>query len=106
MNPFLRHQCQDVVSKWFSGNQTQVNACKCHILINTDQKVQANICKTQTINRKSEKLLKVNIGNKVKFDEHIKKNCGKAKGVKENGTFYEYGEKEVVLNVFFNSQFN
>ena len=68
--------------------------------------MQANICKTQTINRKFEKLLKVNIGNKVKFDEHIKKNCGKAKGIKESGTFYEYGEKEVVLNVFFNYQFN
>ena len=36
--------------KWFSDNQGQGNADKCHVLINTEQKLHVNIGAEQTEN--------------------------------------------------------
>ena len=57
--------------KWFSYNQFQANANKCHVLLSTDQHVQVNIGAAQIENSSSEKLLSVTIDAKLCFEKHI-----------------------------------
>lgn len=55
----------------------QENVSKFHVLISNDQKEHVSIGTTQISDSKSEKLLWVNIGNKLHFENHIKIICGK-----------------------------
>lgn len=55
----------------------QENVSKFHVLISNDQKEHVSIGTTQINDSKSEKLLWVNIGNKLHFENHIKIICGK-----------------------------
>ena len=48
-----------VIFKWFSDNQFQANASKCHVLLSTDEHVQVKIGTQQIENSSSEKLLGV-----------------------------------------------
>ena len=60
-----------VIFKWFSYNQFQANASKCHVLLSTDQHVQENMGAAQIENSLSEKLLGVTINKKLSFGKHI-----------------------------------
>ena len=53
-----------VIFKWFSDNQSQANASKCHVLLSTDQHVQVNKGAAQIENSSSEKLLDVTLDGK------------------------------------------
>ena len=55
----------------------QENVSKFHVLINNDQKEHVSIGTTQINDSKSEKVLWVNIANKLHFENHIKIICGK-----------------------------
>lgn len=55
----------------------QENVSKFHVLINNDQKEHVSIGTTQINDSKSEKLLWVNIANKLHFENHIKIICRK-----------------------------
>ena len=60
-----------VIFKWFSDNQFQANASKCHVLLSTDEHVQVKIGTAQIENSSSEKLLVVTIDAKLSFKKNI-----------------------------------
>ena len=68
-----------VIFKWFSDNQFQANASKCHVLLSTDVHVQLKIGTAQIENSSSEKLLGVTIDTKLSFEKHIKQIYAKAR---------------------------
>ena len=67
------------IFKWFKDNEVQGNTDKCHVLISTSQKLHVNIGTSQIENSKYEKLLGVNINNKLSFEKHLNIICGKAR---------------------------
>ena len=62
---------------WFNNNAMKANADKCHLLLNTKEKLKANISNYTIINSDQEKLLGVAIDNHLKFELHIKNFCSK-----------------------------
>ena len=87
----------------------QANVRKCHVLITTDQKVHVNIGTARIENRKSEKIIEVNIDSKLNFDEHIKMFCSKAQekinALKRGAPFMNIEKSKLIRNGFINSQF-
>ena len=68
----------DDLFTWFNNNGMKTNADKCHLLLSTKEKLQANISNYKIINSDKEKLLGVTIDNHLKFESHIKNLCSKA----------------------------
>ena len=68
-----------VIFKWFSDNQFQANASKCHVLLSTDKHVQVKLGTAQIENSSSEKLLGVTIDAKLNFVKHIEQIYAKAR---------------------------
>ena len=66
-----------VIFKWFSDNQFQVNASKCHVLLSTGEHVQVKIGAVQIENSSSEKLLGVTIDVKLSSEKHIEQTYAK-----------------------------
>ena len=56
----------------------KTNAEKCHILITINEERNISIGGKKTQSRKSEKLLRVTLDNKLSFTEHGHKICDKA----------------------------
>ena len=63
---------------WFNNNGMKANADKRHLLLNTKEKLKANISNYAIINSHKEKLLGVTIDNHLKFESYRKKLCSKA----------------------------
>ena len=100
-----------ILIRWFENNLFKINAGKCHVVMTTttnDLYVQvgdANIsCTTE------EKLLGVTIDNKLTFDPHVKKLCGKATqklhALMRISNYMSQEQKRLIMNAFINSQFN
>lgn len=53
----------------------EANANKCHFLVSTEEKLNANIPNYIVTNSDKEKLLGVTIGNLLKFETRIKNTC-------------------------------
>ena len=87
-----------VIFKWFSDNQFQANASKCHVLLSTDEHVQLKIGTAQIENSSSEKLLGVTIDAKLSFEKHIEQIYAKAraklKALAKNAPFINIKKKK------------
>ena len=57
----------------------KTNADKCHLLLSTEEKLQANVSNYTIINSDKEKLLRVIIDKHLKFESHIKNFYSKAR---------------------------
>ena len=66
------------LSKWFKNNGIKANADKCHLLVNSKEKVCTKIGPYNIESSEQQKLLGVLIDNKLTFDKHINNLCGKA----------------------------
>ena len=64
--------------KWFKNNGMKANADKCHLLVNSKEKVCTKIGPYNIESSEQQKLLGVLIDNKLTFDKHINNLCGKA----------------------------
>ena len=73
----LKRTADDLFT-WFNNNGMKAKADKCHLLLNTKEKLQANILNYTIINSDKEKLLGVTIDSHLKFESHIKNLCSKA----------------------------
>ena len=96
------------IYQWFSDNQMQDNADKCHILISFEEKVRVNIGTTQIENNNSEKLLGVHIDNTLGFGKYINTICRKAQAktsaLGRIARYVNIEKRKIIMNAFFNSQ--
>ena len=99
-----------VIFKWFSDNQFQANARKCHVLLSTDEHVQVKIATAQIENSSSEKLLGVTIDAKLSFVKHFEqiyvKARGKLKALARIAPLMNIKKKKVLMKAFFMAQFS
>ena len=96
--------------KWFKDNGMKANAEKCHLLVNSKQKVCTKIGPYNIESSEQQKLLGVLIDNKLTFDKHINNLCAKA-GQKLNAfcrmsSFKSTNKKRLVMKAFTSSQFS
>ena len=76
----LEHDCS-VALEWFADNFMKLNADKCHLLVlrqSTNEPVTVRIGNSEVVNSSQEKLLGVQIDNKLSFDNHVSKLFQKA----------------------------
>ena len=99
-----------VIFKWFSDNQFQSNASKCHALLSTDEHVQVKIRTAQIKNSSSEKLLGVTIDAKLNLVKHIEQIYAKAraklKALARIAPFMNSKKKRVLMKALFMAQFS
>ena len=93
----------------FNENQFQGNTSKYHVL-STDQQVHLNLGTAQIKSSQYEKQLRVTIDMKLSFKTHIQQICGKTnaklKALARIVPFINFGNKKILMNVFFNAQFS
>mgnify|MGYP001793765379 FL=1 len=99
-----------ILFDWFKNNQMQGNPDKCHVLLSTQEKYSININGKVIENSSQEKLLGVNIDSGLKFNDHIKSICGKARAklnaLSRVSPFLDIDKRKLIMNSFFNAQFN
>ena len=96
--------------KWFKGNLFKDNPDKCHLLVSTNEKTKINIGEFSIENSDCEKLLGVNIDNKVTFDCHVSDMCKKTNrkinALARIAPFININKRRILMNSFFRLQFN
>ena len=96
--------------KWFSDNQMQGNSGKCHLILSTSEPAQIQIGESLIESTNCEKLLGVKIDSKLSFDKHIKTICKKAsnklRALARVTPYMSIEKKKILMNSFFDSQFN
>ena len=98
-----------LIFTWFENNYMKANSDKSHLLLSTDNVIQANINNDLISNSKSEKLLGVTVDSKLKFDEHVNKLCNKASqklsALARVSPFMSKNQKRKIMKAFITSQF-
>ena len=98
------------ISKWFTDNQTKTNEDKCHLITITNELAEIQIENFSIKNSGSEKLSVANIDSKLNFDCHVNHLCNKAnkklRTLDKDTSHMTFEKKEIVINSFFNTQFN
>ena len=64
--------------KWFSDNLMKSNADECHLLVRTNNTINAEIGNIDKTSSTYEKLLGVKFDHKLTFDDHISELCKEA----------------------------
>ena len=88
----------------------QGNSGKYHLILSTNETAQIQIGESLIESTNCEKLLDVNIDSKLSFDKHIRAICKKAsnklRALARVTPYMAIEEKKVLMNSFFDSQFN
>ena len=63
---------------WFANNQIKANLGKCQLFLSTQEDADIQISNTTINCSRSQKLLGMVFGNKLKFDRHLENICQKA----------------------------
>ena len=82
---------------------------KCHLLVSTNDNVAIRIGSFQIENSNREKLLGIQFGNNLSFDnlsEICKKASRKLFALSRVTAYMNLPKRKILTNVFFNSQFN
>ena len=86
------------------------NADKCHILVNSNEKVVIKISSHENANTKREKLLGVRLDGRLTFDFIYQRISKKARrkfcGLARVTSDISLSKKHTLMNAFFKSQFN
>ena len=96
--------------KWFKNNGMKANADKCHLLVNSKEKVCTKIGSYNIESSEQQKLLGVLIDNKLTFEKHINNLCTKASqklnALCRVSSFMSTNKKRLVMKTFISSQFS
>ena len=88
----------------------KANQDKCHLIINKNENVSMYIGPFEIKNTNYEKLLGIKVDSRLNFNEHlggiIKKASRKISALSRITPFMNISKKRIVMNLFFNSQFN
>ena len=87
--------------KWFFDNMMKANPDKCHLLLNRDCELGIKVGNMSIENSKYEKLLGIEVDNKLNFNMHVVNLCKKAsrkmhalaRAFYEFTPFYEFTKK-------------
>ena len=86
------------------------NTDKCHLIVSTDEPIEIRVGESLIKNSTCEKLLDIKIDNKLNFDTHAKdlyKTANnKLRALKRATPYMSLGKKKLLMNSFFNAQFN
>ena len=95
---------------WFAQNEMKANLNKCHLLLSITDAFSFEISETVICNSNSEKLLGVTFDNKLKFEKYIITICQRANrklnALARLTPYMELKKRRMLMNAFFNSQFN
>ena len=92
--------------KWFDDNLMKSNPDKCHLLVNSREKIKVKIGDFEIENSTCEKLLGVHFGNRLTFDYHISGLFKKAsKKINALARVMNLSKRKILMNAFFDSQF-
>ena len=107
----LEHDCS-VALEWFSDNFMKLNADKCHHLVlgkSSDDPVTVRIGNSEIVNSSEEKLLGVQIDNKLSFDNHVSKLCQKVSNklcaLARMSPYMGQSKLRTLMRAFITSQF-
>ena len=88
----------------------KANADKCHLLVNSKEKVCTKIGSYNIESSEQQKLLGVLIDNKLTFEKHINNLCTKASqklnALCRVSSFMSTNKKRLVMKTFISSQFS
>ena len=88
----------------------KANLNKRHLLLSTTDALNFEISETVIRNSNPKKLLGVTFDNKLKFEKHIITICQRANrklnALARLTPYMELGKRRMLMNAFFNSQFN
>ena len=88
----------------------KANLSKCHLLLSITDAFNFEISETVIRNSISKKLLGVTFDNKLKFEKHVITICPianrKLNALARLTTYMELKKRRMLMNAFFNSQFN
>ena len=96
--------------KWFKDNYFKMNPDKCHLLVtNLDDDISITIEEETIKGSNSVKLLGVNLDNKLNFNDHVSKLCGKVSlklhAFARISPFMSKDKLRLILKAFIESQF-
>ena len=107
----LEHDCS-VTLEWFCDNLMKLNADKCHLLVlgqSSDDPVTVRIGNSEVVNSSEEKLLGVQIDNKLSFDNDVSKLCQKASNklyeLPRISPYMDQSKLRTLMSAFITSQF-
>ena len=107
----LVHDCS-VAFEWFPDNFMKLNADKCHLLVlgrSNDDPVTVRIGNSEVVNSSEGKLLGVQIGNKLSFDNHVSKLCQKTSNklyaLARISAYMDHSKLRTLMRAFIISQF-
>ena len=95
--------------KWFNDSLMKSSLEKYHLLVSTNDNVAIRIGSFQIENSNREKLLGIQFGNNLSFDnlsEICKKASRKLFALSRVTAYMNLPKRKILMNVFFNSQFN
>ena len=94
--------------KWFDDSLMKSSLEKCYLLVSTNDNVAIRIGSFQIENSNREKLLGIQFGNNLSFDnlsEICKKASRKLFALSRVTAYMNLPKRKILTNVFFNSQF-
>ena len=107
----LEHDCS-VALEWFADNFMKLNADKCNLLVlgqSTNEPVTVRIGNSEVVNSSQQKLLGVQIDNKLSFDNHVSKLCQKASNklyaLARLSPYTDQNKLRTLMRAFITSQF-
>ena len=96
--------------KWFADDQMKVNQDKCHLIVSKNENISVHIGRFQIKNTNCETLLGIKVDSRLEFNEHLdgimKKSSCKTNALSRTTPFMNISKKRILMNSFFNSQFN
>ena len=94
---------------WFKSNSMKANAEKCHLLLSSNEKLFANIDNIPVESSSCEKLLGIQIDNKLTFENHLKtilkKTSQKLHALARISPYMNIAQKRTIMKAFITSQF-
>ena len=82
------------------------NADKCHLIVSTDEPIEIRVGESLIKSSTCEKLLGINIDNKLDFDTHVKGLCtrvnNKLRALARATQYMSLEKKKLLMNSFFN----
>ena len=86
------------------------NPGKCHLLVSRNDNVEVRIGNFQIENTKREKLLGIQLDNRLSFDYHLSEIWKKARrklyAIGKLTPYMNLSKRKTLINAFFNSQFS